>query len=226
MLKRNRYLKAYDISKHMERMVAWLPEHRKWNDHLSKTETLKVFFMNDCLVPWNISQDFLMQILNDSWTGCFTLGDEETHHIRVKFEGNISIHYVATCCFTRIIFVDDDFSNWTAIGAPALLINHRKPTMSLNFRNMNEQEIRATVIHQFGHALGLGHALMKPEDWHAVKYFVNVEEMVKSYGANNEEEFEIQWTGKEMSEKAKYSEKSIMRYRQVLNMWLCTTVHC
>ena len=88
--------------------------------------------------------------------------------------------------------------------------------MSLNFKNMNEGQIKATVVHQFGHALGFGHALMKPQDWKSIKEFVNVNMMVQNYGAQNEEEFEIQWTGKGMSDKAKYSEDSVMRYRQVL----------
>jgi hypothetical protein len=43
--------------------------------------------------------------------------------------------------------------------------------MSLNFQNMNMQEIKATVVHQFGHALGLGHALMKPDDWEHVQHY-------------------------------------------------------
>ena len=112
--------------------------------------------------------------------------------------------------------LDKDYSNWTVIGFPASEVSKSKPTMSLNFRNMNKQEIRATVVHQFGHALGLGHALMKPEDWEAIREFVNVEEMAKSYGADSVEDFEIQWTGNGMSEKAKYYEDSVMRYRQVL----------
>ena len=69
----------------MERMITWLPEPRKWNNHLSETRALKIFFMNICS---EISQDFIMKILSDSWTGCFILGNKETHDIRVKFEGN------------------------------------------------------------------------------------------------------------------------------------------
>ena len=41
--------------------------------------------------------------------------------------------------------------------------------MNLNFNRMMDKQIKATILHQFGHALGLGHALTKPDDWNDLK---------------------------------------------------------
>lgn len=88
------------------------------------------------------------------------------------------------------------------------------PTMVLNFSNMeSSEEIEATIIHQFGHALGLGHALMKPSDWKVLKDFVDQEKMMKSYGLQGVDDFEVQWTGKGMDKaEVNYDEESIMQY--------------
>ena len=86
--------------------------------------------------------------------------------------------------------------------------------MSLNFANMSPREIKATIIHQFGHALGLGHALMKPHNWEAIKNFVDVEVMMRSYGVSCPADFETEWTGKNLSEDVvNYDEESVMEYR-------------
>ena len=114
---------------------------------------------------------------------------------------------------------DTDFSNWTVLGFPSVhLKNKEKPTMSLNFRSMNEQEIKAMVIHQFGHALGLGHSLMRPEEWEDIKEYVDIQKMaMESHGQYSEDIFEREWTGKGMEGEVEvnYDEKSVMQYRYV-----------
>ena len=86
--------------------------------------------------------------------------------------------------------------------------------MVLNFNNMNDSEIMATVIHQFGHALGLGHALMEPEHWNTLKSYVHLPTMMSDCGASSEEDLEDQWTGKKQkSRNVNYDEDSIMKHR-------------
>jgi hypothetical protein len=82
---------------------------------------------------------------------------------------------------------------------------------------MNITEIVATVIHQFGHALGLGHALMKPRDWESIKNHVDVEKMgIESCDEYDESAFAVHWTGIGLRSEGvivNYDDKSVMRYR-------------
>ncbi len=107
----------------------------------------------------------------------------------------------------------DGAHTWSALGTVAKSIPKDKPTMVLNFSNMKDDEIIATIVHQFGHALGLGHALMKPEDWHVLRKYVDQREMMECYGSPTMEDFEVQWTGKGLKEMVNYDEGSVMQYR-------------
>ena len=90
--------------------------------------------------------------------------------------------------------------------------------MVLNFSNMNSEEIKATIAHQFGHALGLGHALMRPEKWEGLKPYLNVDKMMEHHGSPSLEDFEVIWTGKGMKrDDVNYDDESIMRYTYVLS---------
>ena len=123
----------------------------------------------------------------------------------------------------KLTSTDTDFSNWTVIGFPSTIVDKNKATMSLNFRNMNKQEIRAMVIHQFGHALGLGHALMRPEDWADIEEYVDVEKMARdSHDEDRKDVFESEWTGKQLGADVllNYDEKSVMQYRYYWGEWL------
>ena len=114
----------------------------------------------------------------------------------------------------NINFLDGPFGSWSAIGSKAEGILLPKPTMVFNFNNMSDEEIKATVIHQFGHALGLGHALMKFDDWSNLKPNVDVDSMMRSCGASNEGDFEVLWTGKTLSRAdVSQDEKSVMIHR-------------
>ena len=104
--------------------------------------------------------------------------------------------------------------SWSALGCEAKHTPKSKPTMVLNFKAMNEDEVKTTVIHQFGHALGLGHALMKPNKWEVLKPHLKIDEMMRSYGSPNIDSFEVQWTGKNMNkEDVNYDPGSIMHSR-------------
>lgn len=76
------------------------------------------------------------------------------------------------------------------------LAKDKKPTMVLCFKDMDDIQIKATIIHQFGHALGLGHVPMKSGDWDVVKNFADVQKMMRSYGLQSVQDFEMQWMGK------------------------------
>ena len=79
---------------------------------------------------------------------------------------------------------------------------------------MGDVDIKATVLHQFGHALGLGHALMKPTDWKALKPYVHTDSMMKSYGVSKEKDLKVQWTGEKLKQSVvNYDEESVMGYR-------------
>ena len=89
-----------------------------------------------------------------------------------------------------------------------------EPTMVLDFSGMNNIEIMATVVHQFGHALGLGHAVMKPEHWKTLKPYVDMRSMISDCGALTVKDLEDQWTGKNLKRSiVNYDEDSIMKQR-------------
>ena len=87
--------------------------------------------------------------------------------------------------------------------------------MVLNFSSMNDEQIKGTIVHQFGHALGLGHALMRPEDWEVLKEYLDLQQMLSFYSSPSLEDFEVQWTGKGRRDPASvnYDEESIMTFR-------------
>lgn len=110
--------------------------------------------------------------------------------------------------------------NWSALGQSAKVIHDvykSHPTMVLNFSNMNSGEIKATIAHQFGHALGMGHTLMRQDKWEGLKPYLKVEEMMRHHGSDSLEDFEVLWTGKGMNnDEINFDEKSVMRYTYVL----------
>lgn len=52
--------------------------------------------------------------------------------------------------------------SWSAIGTRALAWKPSEPTMSIDFAN-TEETVRADVLHEFGHALGLMHEHLHPQ---------------------------------------------------------------
>lgn len=84
-------------------------------------------------------------------------------------------------------------------------------TMCLSLHNMSTTEVDAVIIHQFGHALGLGHALMKREEWQSLEQHVHVDKMMESFGIEDQEKFLKHWTGKNI-EGSNYDTESVMGY--------------
>ena len=62
----------------------------------------------------------------------------------------------------RVAFEDD--GSWSYVGTDNLYISQLQPTMNFGWfhRNTSEFEFRRTIIHEFGHALGLQHEHQHP----------------------------------------------------------------
>ena len=74
-------------------VVAWLPMERKWpREDLNEHKQLKVY-MENFPVKWKfrdeeISKEVIMELVNDSWSGCFIAHDNrEGCDIHVTFQG-------------------------------------------------------------------------------------------------------------------------------------------
>ena len=63
----------------------------------------------------------------------------------------------------RISFVENG-SSWSVIGKQALQVSQQEPTMNFGWLNNNtpEFEFKRTILHEFGHALGLLHEHQNP----------------------------------------------------------------
>ena len=84
--------------------------------------------------------------------------------------------------------------------------------MVLDLNNMTPEEIDATVIHQFGHSLGLGHALMKRDHWDDLKEYVDANKIMSRLRLTREEDFDIHWTGVGAQD-PHYDDNSVMLFR-------------
>ena len=103
--------------------------------------------------------------------------------------------------------------NWSMLGSAAGQFK-RDPTMFLDLNEMTDKQIDTTIKHQFGHALGLGHALMSEEEWAILMEYVDASKMRESLGLTDKHgrDLEMQWTGKG-AESPHYDPKSVMLYR-------------
>ena len=76
---------------------------------------------------------------------------------------------------------------------------------------MNDRHKKHLVIHEFGHALGLGHEHQRSDFWKYIKPYVDLDEMKKSLGNSIHH-----WTkDKEFNRRKKatpYDPKSVMHY--------------
>ncbi len=84
--------------------------------------------------------------------------------------------------------------------------------MFLDLSHMGATEIKATIVHQFGHALGLGHALMTKNDWEVLKICVYPSNIKGSLGLQGDEDFLTQWIGERVSN-VSHDKASVMLYK-------------
>ena len=108
------------------------------------------------------------------------------------------------------------------VGMDATMVKDRKPTMQLNLGGHTPELQESLVIHQFGHALGLGHEHQQADFWNVVGRHLDIEQMkmdpfVNSLQTPEDEErmFQKNWgVGKQsVSSLSEYDPDSIMHYR-------------
>ena len=109
------------------------------------------------------------------------------------------------------------------IGKKAKHVESDQPTMWLNLRSggIDDSFKRYLVVHEFGHALGLGHEHQRSDFWKILKPYLNKEEMkldLSSIGVDGAS-FKQDWGGQKKSIKGKataYDSKSVMHYWYVI----------
>ena len=69
------------------------------------------------------------------------------------------------------------------MGCLAETVSLDHPTMVLNLRNcVDDYHKEFTILHQFGHALGLGHEHQHPEYLATMEKFIDVDAAMDCYG--------------------------------------------
>ena len=117
------------------------------------------------------------------------------------------------------IAVIDDGKTRSIIGKRATKKKHNQPTMWLDLHSncgLDDKYKKHLVIHEFGHALGLGHEHQRSDFWKSIKLYVDITEMKKDLGLTNyPEAFKIDWDSDSQFKTGKctaYDPYSIMHY--------------
>ena len=102
------------------------------------------------------------------------------------------------------------------VGIKAKRVPNDKPTMWLNLHSggIDDGFKKHLVVHEFGHALGLGHEHQRSDFWRLLEPYLNKVEMKKRLGVDGDD-FEHDWGGCKKFAKAKataYDSDSVMHY--------------
>lgn len=115
----------------------------------------------------------------------------------------------------RVAFTQNG-SSWSVVGKQALYMNNNEPTMNFGWLNDRtpDYEFQRTVLHEFGHALGLLHEHQNPTggipwDKEAVYDYYR-----RTQGWNRQTTYEnvMQKAERSQSQYSKYDPESIMHY--------------
>ena len=105
--------------------------------------------------------------------------------------------------------------SWSKLGSDAQKVKLDDPTLVLKLNDMDYYNIRATIVHEFGHALGLGHEHQHPDYWKSIKKFLSVKNMKADLKVTYED-LSYQWANNHLNQgvtKSDYDEDSIMHYQ-------------
>ena len=100
------------------------------------------------------------------------------------------------------------------IGKRATKEKYDQPTMWLDLNVSGDNYKKHLVIHEFGHALGLGHEHQRSDFWKLIKPYVDIEEMKKDLKVTTKG-FEVNWDSDSQFKTGKctaYDPYSIMHY--------------
>ena len=102
------------------------------------------------------------------------------------------------------------------IGNKAKNADRGEPTMWLNLHSggIDDSFKKYLVVHEFGHALGLGHEHQRSDFWKILKRYLNEAEMKEDLSVG-EKKFKHDWGGDQKSMKGKatpYDSGSVMHY--------------
>ena len=128
---------------------------------------------------------------------------------------NLSLRVTSIFLTSPDIAILDRGVSWSKLGSDAQTVNHDKPTLVLKLNDMDYYNIRATIVHEFGHALGLGHEHQHPEYWRNIKKFLSISNMKADLNVKDEV-FDYQWTNNNPEQDAlmsEYDEESVMHYQ-------------
>ena len=128
---------------------------------------------------------------------------------------NLSLRITSIFLTSPDIAILDRGMSWSKLGSDAQTVNHDKPTLVLKLNDMDYYNIRATIVHEFGHVLGLGHEHQHPEYWRNIKKFLSISNMKADLNIEDEF-FDYQWTNNNLNQDAltsEYDEDSVMHYQ-------------
>ena len=203
-------------------LSAWVPKNVLWK---GRTE-LHVKFLNDIPAQWTYGGSGMNVGNIVSWANEWNLrgggtipeftlvrGADAPSDIRVLFTSKTKCYFAITAASFKYI---GDGRRETKLGKRAQKAKYDEATMWLDLHSgeVGDNYKRHIVIHEFGHALGLGHEHQRSDFWKLIKPYVNITKMKKDLKVTDEG-FKTNWDSDPQFKTGKctpYDPNSIMHY--------------